>query len=286
MSQFSVIIPTYQRPGELRRCLECLAPGAQSLSFDQYEVVVTDDGGQGSKTKKLIENEFPWAKWIYGPGEGPAANRNRGASHAQGKWLVFTDDDCIPQEGWLKAFAEQANENPNAVLEGKTIASGSKPGLGWDSPINLSGGKLWSCNFAITRKDFRALEGFDELYPTAAVEDVDFRKRVLMSGREIYFVEDALVAHPWKPKDSLIEKLVKVRSWNRYFDKYPDELSEYNAKYFIGSISPFFEEVGKFVFNKSCTRNVYSSIASLYKSFIILKKIVKKYLTNKNYDTK
>lgn len=41
---FSVVIPTCRRNDLLAKCLDRLAPGQQTLSPDQYEVIVTDDG--------------------------------------------------------------------------------------------------------------------------------------------------------------------------------------------------------------------------------------------------
>ncbi|MFM6224388.1 MAG: glycosyltransferase family 2 protein, partial [Dolichospermum sp.] len=75
--KFSVIIPTYHRNDLLAKCLDCLAPGMQTLPADQYEVIVSDDGYQ-STAQEMIEQNYPWVKWVAGPGKGPAANRNNG----------------------------------------------------------------------------------------------------------------------------------------------------------------------------------------------------------------
>ena len=40
---FSVIIPTYERPAELSRCLAALCE--LSYSREQFEVIVVNDGG-------------------------------------------------------------------------------------------------------------------------------------------------------------------------------------------------------------------------------------------------
>jgi hypothetical protein len=40
----TVVIPTCRRPDVLVQCLDRLAPGAQTLPADRYEVIVTDDG--------------------------------------------------------------------------------------------------------------------------------------------------------------------------------------------------------------------------------------------------
>src|SRR5262245_1366988 len=100
---FSIVVPTFRRFDQLQQCLRCLAPGTQTLDPAEYEVIVTDDEGAASPLQQQL-SEFPFARWVAGPAKGTAANRNNGAKHARGEWLIFTDDDCLPSPGWLAAF--------------------------------------------------------------------------------------------------------------------------------------------------------------------------------------
>ena len=75
---FSVVIPTCNRLGMLAKCLDRLGFGTQSLAANQYEVIVSDDGSTVT-AEEMIQAQYPWAKWVKGPGKGPAANRNNGA---------------------------------------------------------------------------------------------------------------------------------------------------------------------------------------------------------------
>jgi glycosyltransferase involved in cell wall biosynthesis len=131
ISLFSVIIPTYHRNDSLAKCLDCLKPGVQTLPVEQYEVIVTDDGFE-TTAEEMIKNHYPWAKWVAGKGKGPATNRNNGAKYAQGEWLVFTDDDCLPSEEWLSAFSS-AIVSHIFVYEGKTTCK-----TGIHSPLEHS----------------------------------------------------------------------------------------------------------------------------------------------------
>ena len=106
----SVVIPTRERNATLALCLDRLAPGAQTLPHDQYEVIVADDSA-GHLAFELVRDRYPWARWQEGPRRGPAANRNAGARAARGTWLVFTDDDCLPDPIWLEAYAAAMNPN-------------------------------------------------------------------------------------------------------------------------------------------------------------------------------
>jgi GT2 family glycosyltransferase len=196
----SVVIPTRDRNETLARCLDRLAPCAQSLSHDQYEVVVSDDSAHAA-ARELIFERYPWARWTPGPRRGPAANRNAGSRVARGEWLAFTDDDCLPEAGWLDAFAAAFNPSADAldVLEGRTTCLAGLDSPRETAPVNLDGGKLWSCNFAIRRAHLEQVGGFDERYPYPHMEDADLQARLLKSGFMIRFVPGADVDHPPRP---------------------------------------------------------------------------------------
>jgi GT2 family glycosyltransferase len=193
----SVVIPTYHRNDLLTKCLMCLAPDKQTLDASLYEVIVSDDGKE-STAENLIAENFPWAKWVKGPGKGPASNRNHGVSHTRGVWVAFTDDDCLPDEQWLSGFYSAIADGRN-VLEGKTTCSEGINSPLFIAPINETGGALWSCNIMVRRTFFDRVQGFDESFPWPHLEDVDFRERVYGSGETVTFVAEALIDHPPRP---------------------------------------------------------------------------------------
>jgi GT2 family glycosyltransferase len=180
-------------------CLDRLAPGKQTLDARNYEVIVTDDGSQ-STAQQLIAEEFPWARWLPGPGRGPAANRNSGVRNARGEWIAFVDDDCLPDAGWLDAYAGAIRPGV-LVYEGRTLCRAGLTSPLLDAPVNLTGGCLWSCNMMMERAAFGRLRGFDEAYPFAC-EDVDFAVRIRRDGLSIDFVPEASVDHPPRPARS------------------------------------------------------------------------------------
>jgi len=230
---FSVIVPTYHRNDLLAKCLDCLSPDRQILPIDQYEVIVTDDGSQ-TTAAAMIQECYPWAKWVAGSGKGPAANRNNGVKYAQGEWLAFTDDDCLPDPQWLAAYAKAiAVDSPCFVFEGRVYVDRPRCSLGETSPTNELGGYLWSCNFAIQRQLFESLGGFDERFPYAAMEDVELRLRITKIGQSFSFVELASVCHPWRTKDSWKQLKQHQQSTWVYLSIHPEELSNINSLYYL-----------------------------------------------------
>ena len=204
--RFSVVIPTYRRNDSLARCLNRLMSDRQEFPSADYEVIVSDDGPDHDNARLLVENTYSWVRWVGGPRRGPAANRNRGAAEARGDFLAFPDDDCLPQPGWLVAFAAKLASpggDKMRVLEGRTTG-GDGPAMGprFTAPVNLYGGLLWSCNFAIERRLFFDLGGFDERFPFPHMEDVDLRLRLEDRQEPYPFVPEALVEHPPRPEAS------------------------------------------------------------------------------------
>jgi GT2 family glycosyltransferase len=191
----TILIPTRNRPDDLRKCLRLL--------FDQlpdgFEILICDDSSN-DLTKKLVETEFPSVTRAEGPRIGPGANRNTGAKKARGKWIVFLDDDCLPQPGLLSAYVA-AMAHGDEVLAGPALRSDSmKDSLLWEAPRSASETELLppSCNFAIPRKMFLESGGFDERY-RVSFEDMEFFARLRHSGINIRYVPGAAVEHPSRP---------------------------------------------------------------------------------------
>ncbi|MEN7549781.1 glycosyltransferase family A protein [Rapidithrix thailandica] len=199
----SVVVPTYQRNDLLRECLACLAPSVQSLDKKYYEVIVTDDGRQHT-AEQMIKEEFSWVTWVQGPGKGPASNRNNGAKQAQGEWLAFTDDDCLPEHNWLESYYQAIQNHPETqAFEGAIHPVGEVEQDLTDCPVNLKGGCFWSANICVRKNLFEEIKGFDESYFLAAQEDQQLKIDVEEKA-PIHFLPETIVKHPVR----------KVALWN------------------------------------------------------------------------
>lgn len=233
--KFSIIIPTFKRHEDLSKCLDRLAhyfaPQEQERLGFGVEVIVSDDARE-SELKAMLAEQYPWATYLEGPSRGPAANRNNGAKHASGDWIVFTDDDCLPQPGWLEAYS--VNLSKSEVLEGRTKADRARQRLDEESPLNETGGYLWSCNFAIRSQLFDALGGFDETFPHAAMEDVEFRERLNDHRLKPFFVPSAVVVHPFRRVKNLRMLWLRHASYLhlRQIRKQPIRRKDARAYYF------------------------------------------------------
>ena len=194
----SVVIPTCNRNDLLAKCLDLLHPSNQIIN-ESYEVIVTDDSKSNS-AKSLIENNYNWVKWIAGPKRGPAANRNNGAEKAIGDWLIFIDDDCLPQNDILFEYRSAIIRYPESLAFEGAILPDNWGLLKRDMsecPVNTEGNCFWSANICINKFLFKKVKGFDEDYLIAAQEDqqlkIDIEKAI--SGK-ILFLKQCIVIHP------------------------------------------------------------------------------------------
>lgn len=212
--QISVIIPTYNRPSELRRCLDALSQ--QTFPQNAFEVLVCDDGSVEDIEAVVREARTTFGgRWVYlrQAQAGPAAARNLGIRHAHGSIVAMTDSDTLPDANWLAELAAAFAAHPQAAaVEGQVYAQNEGAfGLLGEGPTNRRGGVYLTCNCAYRRTALLQAGGFDETFPYAAYEDVELAARVQPFG-EIVWQPRAIVVHPERPL-TLQAVLKKLRHW-------------------------------------------------------------------------
>ena len=191
-----MVVPTYERPSDLRKCLDSLRLDNQGEQVN-YEVIVTDDS-KSDRCRKLVETKFPEISWGKGKQNGPAGNRNAGVKRAKGEWIVFVDDDCIADKQFLYSYLKAIQNYPDTILfEGKIYPD--RPRKTWAEccPENSNGNMFWTSNLCVKKEIFNKVDGFDERF-RVAYEDIDFAYRVNLLGFPPKFVSEASVCHPWR----------------------------------------------------------------------------------------
>jgi hypothetical protein len=193
-----VVVATRDGAGRLPRLLAAL--DAQETDA-AYEIVVVDDGSRVTTPAVLEEYRAGAAvpvRVIRFPSSlGPATARNAGWRAAAAPVIAFTDDDCAPEAGWLRALL--------AGLDGADVAQG-RTELDPAQEANLrpfshfvgvtrESGYYETCNIAYRRAALDAVNGFDEGFRHPFGEDTDLAWRVKASGGRTVFVPDAVVLH-------------------------------------------------------------------------------------------
>jgi glycosyltransferase involved in cell wall biosynthesis len=204
---FSIIIATYNRPDRLVQCLESFL--RLDYPAGKWELIVVNDGGESSfdQMRDDLRQQLP-LQLMTVPHRGPATARNAGALCAQGKYLVFVDDDCVIEPDWLKCYEEGFQETSADALGGQTINPypDNIPAATWQSYLDFLRTKCFidehgntlllpSNNLAYRFAIFETLGGFDESFPTAAGEDDELGLRLVNQGYCQKFYPKAKVAH-------------------------------------------------------------------------------------------
>jgi glycosyltransferase involved in cell wall biosynthesis len=125
--EFSVIIPTFRRPRELREAIDSVLAQSEVT----VEIVVVDDSPEGSAREVVERLNDPRLTLLINPnpsGGFPSVVRNLGWPRAKGDFIHFLDDDDIVPAGHYAAVKEAFAAHPEAGLVfGKIEPFGSGP---------------------------------------------------------------------------------------------------------------------------------------------------------------
>lgn len=247
MTVASVIIPAYNAEKSIESCLNALHN--QTDLEEQPEIIVVDDGSTDNTS--LIVKKHEGVVLIQQKNSGPGAARNAGLQEARGRFLLFTDSDCIPAPNWvaemIKAFeienialvigyttSHYGKDNfLSKVLQGRDLV-GDKPG-----PIN----RFNSNNLALHR-DIAQAYPFDESLRIYG-EDSDLGWRILQDGYKTHFCPTAKINH-YHPltfisffKNGYLEGIGSARLHYKHNKWIPRDLASFILALFSFLLIPF-----------------------------------------------
>jgi GT2 family glycosyltransferase len=196
----SVIVPVWNNPRQLRTCLEALA--AQTVPADQVEVMVVDNGST-DETPEVARN-FAGVRVLSEPRPGSYIARNTGIRAARGRFIAFTDSDCVPDRGWLAAALEQALARPEVGVFAGPIELFDEDEGGrqvyrdyeaiFSFPQDPSQGNCATANWLSPKALLEAAGGFDEQVKSGA--DKGMALKLLRAGHPLVFVPGMIINHP------------------------------------------------------------------------------------------
>lgn len=107
-NRLSLVVATWNRASSLRLTLRALQAQEIRDEFD-LEILVVDNGSTDD-TPGVIKDAASGARWpvryLAEPRQGKSFACNRAIREARGEWLVFTDDDVLPEAGWAQALVD------------------------------------------------------------------------------------------------------------------------------------------------------------------------------------
>jgi hypothetical protein len=200
--RFDVAVPTTGRPS-LARLLRALAAGDGP---PPGRILLVDD--RRSPDGPLLAEGFPAGlegriEVLRGPAAGPAAARNAGWQASGAEWVVFLDDDVVPDPDWPARLLEDLSAlGPDvAGSQGRLRVPLPKDRRPTDWERNVAGlerARWITADMAYRPAVLREVGGFDERFPRAYREDADLGLRVTAAGYRIERGRRS-VTHPVRP---------------------------------------------------------------------------------------
>ena len=230
---FDVVVPTVGRPS-LPVLLAALRAGPGPRP---EQVIVVDDradrstplplpapaGGDGGTVPTVIAAS-------PAGGAGPAAARNAGWRQGRGEWVVFLDDDVVPEPGWRHRLAgDLAGLAPDVGgSQGRIVVPrpADRRPTDWERNVaGLEAARWPTADMAYRRAALEAVGGFDERFRRAYREDADLGARVVAAGWRIVngyrrSVHPVRPAGPWESvrlqagnADDALLRVLHGRQW-------------------------------------------------------------------------
>ncbi|AQG79174.1 glycosyltransferase [Spirosoma montaniterrae] len=203
---FSIIIPVYNRPGELRELLDSLT----KQTYTQFEVLVIEDGSVEKADGVVAEfADRLRIRYFFKPNSGQGFTRNYGFERAEGDYFVIFDSDALVPPNyfavvnqrltsqWLDAYGGPDAAHPDFTPVQKAISysmtspfttggiRGSKKNLGGTYHPR-------SFNMGLSRKVWERIGGYKL---SRMGEDIEFAIRIIKNGFSTGLIPDAFIYH-------------------------------------------------------------------------------------------
>ncbi|WP_087046349.1 glycosyltransferase family 2 protein [Caballeronia ptereochthonis] len=207
----SVVVPTYRRPADLKRCLSALR--AQTRMPDEVLVIARPED-EATARRLVIElksaNRFA-LRVIETAAGGQVAALNRGLEAAGGDIIAITDDDAAPHPDWIERIARAFEDDERLgaiggrdwVHEKGRVLDGSRREVG---VIRRTGRVVGNHHLGVgPARPVRMLKGANMSYRRAAVSALRFDTRLRGAGAQVH-------------NDMAFSMSVRRAGWNVTYD--------------------------------------------------------------------
>lgn len=235
---FSLIIPIYNRPEEIKELLESLL---LSNYKKEYEIVIIEDGSKIDCKEVVSQYADKFSiSYYFKENSGPGDSRNYGMKVAKGDYFIILDSDCLIPANYLSEVEKELETNYVDCFGGSDAAHESfskiQKAINFTMTSFLTTGGIRggsekiskfqprSFNMGISKKAFEESKGFGNIHPG---EDPDLSIRLWKLGYETRLFPSAFVFHKrridWNKFSIQVNKFGKARpildSWYPEYSK-------------------------------------------------------------------
>jgi glycosyltransferase involved in cell wall biosynthesis len=284
MRKYSVIIPVYNRPDEIKELLETLL----TQTYKNFEVLIVEDGSQ-NKCETIV-NSFKGKldiRYFYKENSGQGFSRNFGFEKANGDYFVVFDSDCLIPSHYFQAVEDHLNKNYLDAYGGPDASHPSftpvQKAISYSMTSLFSTGGIRghkkrvgvfhprSFNMGISRQVYEKVGGF---IITRMAEDLEYSIRVIANGFQSGLISEALVYH--KRRTDFVQFFKQLHFFGRarinLYRFFPSELKLVHFFPACFTLFIFFSMLGIF----SCLIcKISGTLLSIYVLLIFIDSLVK-----------
>ena len=123
IKMISVVIPLYNKEACIAQSLKSVL----SQEYDDFEVVIVDDGSTDGSVGVVEAMNDPRIRLIKQENGGPSKARNTGVKNAKGEWILFLDADDEMLSGALDFFSKKIQKHTDVdIFLGEVIVNNGK----------------------------------------------------------------------------------------------------------------------------------------------------------------
>lgn len=222
MTLISVVVPCYNQGEFIQETLTSIG----DQNYDDYEVVIVDDGSTDPKTKNILGSlNGGNTSVIRTTNQGLAAARNNGIREANGEFILPLDaDDRIGPTYLEKAIAVFEAKPDVGIVYCKAETFGEVQGA-WNIPEysleKMLLDNIIFCSAMFRKKDWEKVGGYDTDM-TYGWEDYDFWLSLIERGVDVYRIPEVLFFYRVMESSMVRSKTIdqKVEMFVRVYHKH------------------------------------------------------------------
>ena len=201
---YSIIVPVYNRPGEVKELLDSLS--AQTVK--PFELLIIEDGSK-ERCDHLLDHyrSFFTINYYYKPNSGRSDTRNYGMERATGDYLLFFDSDVILPPFYFEKLEEAMKANYCDCFGGPDAADASFSAM--QKAVSHSMTSFWTTggirggkavmekfcprtfNMGLSKEVYDKVGGFEDMMG----EDIDLSIRIREAGFTTRLIREVYVYH-------------------------------------------------------------------------------------------